>query len=74
MLIIYSMIHHQYCLLLIVDKIMVGIRMQSSFLVDRRDINCIGIEKTIQNCSYTTLRSHTFLNLMDPLTRVDCRG
>ena len=60
---------------LIADKMMVRIRMQSLFLVDRRNIKCIGIERTIQNCSYEpTYRSHALLTSMDPLAHVDCRG
>ena len=68
------MVLYQYCLVLIADKIMVGIRTQSSFLVDRSNINCIGIERTVQNCSYTVLKSHSLLSLMDPLANINCRG
>ena len=50
------------------------VRTQSSFLVDRREINCIGIEKTIQNCSYSILESHSLLNSIDVLAHVNCRG
>ena len=71
----YSIIHHQYCCLLIADKMIVGIRTQSFFLVDRRRINCIGIERTIQNCSYKPLpRPHALLTSVHPLALVDCRG
>ena len=50
------------------------VRTQSSFLVDRREINCIGIERTVQNCSYSILESHTLLNSMHVLAHVNCRG
>ena len=63
-----------YGLLLITDYVRVGVRAQSSFLVDRRDINCIGIERTVQNCSYTMLKSHSILSSIDTLALVDCRG
>ena len=59
---------------LITDNVMVGVRTQSSFLVDRSDINCTGIERRVQNCSYTMLKSHTILSSMDTLALVDCRG
>ena len=73
--IIFSIIHHQCCCLLIADKMIVGIRTQSFFLVDRRAINCIGIERATQNCSYMPLpRPHALLTLMDPLALVDCKG
>ena len=53
----------------------VGIRTQSFFLVDRRRINCIGIEKAAQNCSYKPLpRPPGLLTLTHPLAVVDCRG
>ena len=64
---------HQYFLHLITDFAMVGIRTQSSFIVDRRNINCIGIERMLQNCSYTMLTSHVIRSSMDTLV-VDCRG
>ena len=71
----FSIIHYQYCCLLITDKMMVGIRRQSFFLVDRRKINCIGIERTTQNCSYKPLpRPHALLTSIHPLARVDCIG
>ena len=71
----FSIIHHQYCCLLIADKMMIGIRRQSFFLVDRRRINCIGIERATQNCSYMPLpRPHALLTSRDPLARVNCRG
>ena len=74
MLITYSIIHHQYCHCLIADRINERNHTQSSFLVDRKEINCIGIERRVQNCSYTTLKSHTIFNSMDLLALVDCRG
>ena len=59
---------------LITGYVMVGVRTQSSFLVDRTDINCIGIERRVQNCSYIMLKSHSILSSMDTLALVDCRG
>ena len=54
---------------------MVGIRTQSFFLVDRRKIHCIGIERAIQNCSYVFLPKYPVLTSVDPvLALVDCRG
>ena len=71
----FSIIHYQYCCLLIADKMIVGIRRQSFFLVDRRKINCIGIERTTQNCSYKPLpRPHALLTSIHPLALVDCIG
>ena len=70
-----SIIHHQYCYLFIADKMTVGIRTQSFFLVDRRRINCIGIERATQNCSYKPLpRPPGLLTSIHPLAVVDCRG
>ena len=74
MLITSKIIYHQCCYLLIVDKVKLRNRTQPSFLVDRSNINCIGIERTVQNCSHATLKSHTLLNPVDPLAIVDCRG
>ena len=68
------MIYHQYCDLLIADKTRVGLRKQSSYLVDRSGIDCIGIERRVQNCSYAILQSHTLQNSTYSLAFVNCRG